>query len=74
MPFKSQAELDSMMASDPKKAVKYIQDAKSMGKPVVSSKNPGYGDAAKRRLAKQMKSRTDSNKGDSGTAMFDDSY
>lgn len=63
MPFKSQAELDSMMASDPKKAVQYIQDAKAMNKPVVSPKNPGYGDAAKRRLVAQQKRRSDENKG-----------
>lgn len=65
MPFKSQAELDSMIASDPKKAVQFIQDAKSMGKPVVSTKNPGYADAAKRRLAKQLRERSLDNKGES---------
>lgn len=63
MPFKSQTELNSMMASDPKKAMQYIQDAKAMGKPTVSSKNPGYGEAAKRRLMAQQKKRSDSNKG-----------
>lgn len=74
MPFKSQAELNSMMASDPQKAMQYIRDARAMGKPVVSSSNPGYGEAAKRRLEKQMRKRTAENKNEGGTMMFDESY
>lgn len=74
MPFKSESELNKMMSSDPRKAMQYIQDAKAMGKPVVSSSNPGYGDAAKRRLEKQMKRRTAENKNESGSMMFDESY
>lgn len=63
MPFKSQSELNGMMASDPRRAMSYIQNAKATGKPVVSSKNPGYAEAAKRRLEKQQKLRSDQNKG-----------
>lgn len=74
MPFKSQAEMNKMMASDPRKAMQYMMDAKAMGKPVVSPNNPGYGDAAKRRLEKQMRKRTAENKNEGGSMMADESY
>jgi hypothetical protein len=52
MPFKSQEELNKMMKADPAQAKRHISNAKKMGKPVVSSSNPGYREAIKRRLQK----------------------
>lgn len=63
MPFKTPDELKTMMKSNPAMAAKYIKDAQNSGKPVVSRSNPGYGDAAKRRLAEQQKKRAAANKG-----------
>lgn len=65
MPFQTQQELNAMKARDPKQALEYIEAAKAQGKPVVGKNNPGYGDAAKRRLMAQSKKRISSNKGES---------
>jgi len=49
-----------MSAQDPKQAMEFVKKAENSGTPVVSSKNSGYGNAAKRRMQTIQQSRKES--------------
>lgn len=55
MAFKSYEELVKMASKDPKGTLGYVNKAREEGRPVVDPKNPGYSEAAKRRMMQTAK-------------------
>lgn len=55
MAFKTYEELVKMASKDPKATLGYVNKAREEGRPVVDPKNPGYSEAAKRRMMQTVK-------------------